>query len=76
MSAGFEIVAQTDAGTDRAYRFLPDANLVTQLLAMKLDAPQTRVRRRAVDAEGVAAYGATGDKIRLGRRAPGASFAA
>jgi hypothetical protein len=62
-------------GSSLARRFRPNAALVTQLMAIRLDAPQTRARRRAGDAEAVAAYGAAGEKIRTGRRRPGASWA-
>jgi hypothetical protein len=59
-----------------AHRFRPSAPIVAQLMAVRLDAPQTRARRRAANAEGVAAYGATGEKVRLGQRQTGPSWAA
>jgi hypothetical protein len=63
-------------GSKLARRFRHNAPLVTQLMAVRMDAPQTRARRRAAPAEGVAAYGATGNAITLGRRAPGLSWPA
>ena len=63
-------------GSTLAPRFRHHAPIVTQLMAARLDAPQTRARRRIGDAEGVAAYGATGEKIRLGQRKSGPSWAA
>lgn len=76
LAAGGELALGDPApGSSLARRFRPNAALVTQLMAVRLDAPQTRARRRAGDAEGIAAYGATGEKIRTGRRRPGASWA-
>jgi len=63
-------------GSTLARRFRHNAPIVTQLMAVRMDAPQTRARRRAAPAEGVAAYGATGTAIRLGRRATGPSWPA
>jgi hypothetical protein len=74
-SFGTALVA-IGARDEQAHRFRPSAPIVAQLMAVRLDAPQTRARRRAADAEGVAAYGATGEKVRLGKRQPGPSWAA
>jgi hypothetical protein len=52
------------------------APLVAQLLATRLDAPQTRSRRRAENAEGVAVYGAAGQSIQIGKRVRGESWSA
>lgn len=57
-------------------RFRPSAPLVTQLFAMKLDLPQTRIRRRATTEEAVTAYGATRTVLRTARRATGLSWPA
>lgn len=59
-----------------ARRFRPNATIVTQLWAAKLDAPQARARRRAGPEEGVAAYGEAGRTIARGRRRTGPSWAA
>jgi len=63
-------------GTGLSRRFRPNANIVTQLWAAKLDAPQARARRRAGPEEGVAAYGEAGQSIARGRRRTGPSWAA
>jgi hypothetical protein len=65
-----------EPGSTLTRRFRHNAPLVTQLMAVRMDAPQTRARRRAGPAEGVAAYGATGTAITLGRRTTGPSWAA
>lgn len=63
-------------GSTLARRFRHNAPLVTQLMAVKMDLPQVRARRRAGNEEGVAAYGATGETIVKGRRGKGPSWAA
>lgn len=68
------LAAEPGSGLSR--RFRPNATIVTQLWAAKLDAPQARARRRADPEEGVAAYGAAGQSIIRGRRRPGPSWAA
>ena len=65
-----------EPGSTLARRFRHNAPIVTQLMAVRMDAPQTRARRKAAPAEGVAAYGATGNAIRLGRRTTGLSWPA
>jgi hypothetical protein len=65
-----------EPGSTLTRRFRHNAPIVTQLIAVRMDAPQTRARRRAGPAEGVAAYGATGNAIALGRRTTGPSWAA
>jgi hypothetical protein len=65
-----------EPGTTLTRRFRPNANIVTQLWAAKLDAPQARARRRAGPEEGVAAYGEAGQSIARGRRRTGPSWAA
>jgi len=52
----------------------PSAPVVAQMLATRLDAPQTRSRRRAQDSEAAAVYGAAGEAIKIGKRAPGAAW--
>jgi hypothetical protein len=59
-----------------ANRYRPAAPIVTQLFAMKLDLPQTRIRRRASAEEGATAYGATRTVLRTARRLPGMSWPA
>ena len=65
-----------EPGSTLTRRFRPNANIVTQLWAAKLDAPQARARRRAGPQEGVAAYGEAGQTIARGRRGTGPSWAA
>ena len=65
-----------EPGSTLARRFRPNATIVTQLWAAKLDAPQARARRRAGPQEGVAAYGEAGQTIARGRRRTGPSWAA
>lgn len=56
--------------------YRPDASIVTQLFAARLDLPQTRARRRASAEEGAGAYGATRTALSTARRAVGASWPA
>jgi hypothetical protein len=63
-------------GATLARRFRHNAPIVTQMIAMKVDAPQTRLRRRAGQREAAAAYGATGATLVKGRRATGPSWPA
>ena len=70
------VVPEAEPGSTLARRFRPNANIVTQLWAAKLDAPQARARRRAGSQEGVAAYGEAGQTIIKGRRRSGPSWAA
>jgi hypothetical protein len=72
-----EVVPQAaEPGSTLTRRFRPNATIVTQLWATKLDAPQARARRRAEPEEGVAAYGEAGQTIARGRRRTGPSWAA
>lgn len=59
-----------------ANRYRPDASIITQLFAAKLDLPQTRARRRASAEEGATAYGATRTVLHAARRQPGMSWPA
>jgi hypothetical protein len=74
--AGTSLAVVAASPTTQAKRFRPNAPIVTQLFATKLDLPQTRERRRASTGEGIAAYGATGTALRLGRRTVGTSWPA
>jgi hypothetical protein len=77
--AGFPLggpLTMVEPGSTLTRRFRHNAPLVTQLMAVRMDEPQTRARRRAAPAEGVAAYGATGTAITLGLRARGPSWPA
>jgi hypothetical protein len=56
--------------------YRPDASIVTQLFAAKLNLPQTRARRRASAEEGAGAYGATRTALNTARRTAGASWPA
>jgi hypothetical protein len=55
---------------------LTSAPLIAQLIATRLDMPQTRARRRIAGSEGFSAYGAASDIIRAGHREPGLSWVA
>ena len=69
------LVPLTDApGSSLSRRYRHNATIISQLIAVKLDVPQARERRRAGTEEGVAAYGATGDAIKVARRARGLSW--
>jgi hypothetical protein len=70
------LVVQAVAASRPSSRYRPSAPIVTQLFAASLDVPQARARRRASTQEGIAAYGATGTALRLGRRATGLSWPA
>ena len=63
-------------GATLARRFRHNAPLVAQLMAVRLDAPQTRARRRAGSEEGAAADGATGETLVRARRGACPSWAA
>ncbi len=71
-----EDVWQIEPGSTLSRRFRHNAPIVAQLMAVRLDAPQTRARRRAGQEEGVAAYGATGESLIKARRRTGPSWAA
>jgi hypothetical protein len=73
---GTSLIAAPAGPAVPAGRFRPNAPIVTQLFAMKLDMPQARARCRARTEEGVAAYGATGTALRLARRSVGESWPA
>jgi hypothetical protein len=73
---GTSLVAVPAGPAAPARRYRPNAPIVTQLFAARLDLPQARARRRASTEEGIAAYGATGTALRLARRSVGASWPA
>jgi hypothetical protein len=56
--------------------YRPNATIVTQLFAAKLDLPQSRARRRASAEDAAYAYGATRTILRVARRGHGPSWAA
>ncbi len=73
---GKSLVAADAAGRSALGRYRPNASILTQLFAAKLDLPQARARRRATAEEGAAAYGATRAVLGTARRQPGASWPA
>ncbi len=61
---------------DPAADWRPNASIVTQLFAAKLDLPQSRARRRASAEDAAEAYGATRTNLRIASRPHGPSWAA
>lgn len=69
MSAALVCVAPTDDPAPTGHAERPRAEFLTQLIAMRAQAPQTRLRRRAEPEEAIAAYAASDSSPRFTRHA-------